>query len=262
MALALLSSVAFARGDERLVLLGGGPRPAEALARFVEWAGREHSRILVIPWGAQEPQAAFDSLRRELAPHRPGAVGSAPLSPLSPSEKDELLAQLGRATGAFFVGGDQGGILDALKDASLRDALRSRYHEGMVIGASSAGTACMSGITITGEGDFAVIDGNKVEVRAGLGLLPGVLLDQHFITRQRENRLFGLVLEHPRLLGVGLDEGAALLVRGNRHAEVVGASRVVAIEARAGGELRLHLLSPGETFDLKKRKRGTPADRR
>ena len=63
---------------------------------------------------------------------------------------------------------------------------------------------------ITGGGDHTVLDGQKVEVRAGLGLLPGVILDQHFLKRQRQNRLFGLVLDHPRLLGVGVDEGTAL----------------------------------------------------
>ena len=80
--------------------------------------------------------------------------------------------------------------------------------------------------------------------------------DQHFIRRQRQNRLFGLVLKHPDLLGLGVDEGTALLVRGNRQAQVVGASRVVVVEAEPEGDgMRLALLVPGDTFDLKSRKR-------
>jgi cyanophycinase len=118
----------------------------------------------------------------------------------------------------------------------------------------------MSSIAITGDGDRTVMDGDVVEVRPGIGLLPGVVLDQHFIRRQRQNRLFGLVLKHPRLLGVGVDEGTAVLVRDNRYAEVVGASRVMLVEASGdGGELRLQLLAPGETFDLRDRKRGRVA---
>jgi len=247
---------------ERLVLMGGGPRPAEAMARFVEWAGNGRSRILVITWATQEPQEALESVRRELSPYKPGTVRAAPLAPLGSSEKEELREQLAWATGVFFSGGDQSRIMNVLRDHTLLDAFRSRYRAGAVFAGTSAGTACMSSIMITGDGDFTVIDGDQVEVRAGLGLLPGVILDQHFIKRQRQNRLFGLVLKHPQLLGVGLDEGTALLVRDNRHAEVVGASRVLTVDASQGaGELRLALLSPGETYDLKKKKRGKPPGR-
>ena len=87
-----------------------------------------------------------------------------------------------------------------------------------------------------------------------------MILDQHFVRRQRENRLFSLVLAHPRLLGVGIDEGAALLVRADRHAEAVGGP-VMAVDGRHQGELRVYLMNPGETFDLEKRKRGRAAER-
>jgi cyanophycinase len=107
-----------------------------------------------------------------------------------------------------------------------------------------------------------VLDGQKVEVRAGLGLLPGVILDQHFIKRQRQNRLFGLVLDHPRLLGVGVDEGTALAVTDNRHAEVVGPGPVMMVDAIVGtDDMVVSLVRPGETFDLKTRRRDRPVTR-
>jgi len=138
--------------------------------------------------------------------------------------------------------------------------VRARYRAGAAVAGSSAGTAVISTLAITGEGDFAVIDARQVGVRAGLGLLPGVILDQHFIRRQRENRLFSLVLAHPRLLGVGIDEGAALLVRAGRHAEATG-GQVMAVDGSHRAELRVSILNAGETFDLEKRKRGRAADR-
>jgi cyanophycinase-like exopeptidase len=48
---------------------------------------------------------------------------------------------------------------------------------------------------MTGDGDFTVIDGRKVDTREGLCLLPGTIVDQHFLKRQWENRLFGLILD-------------------------------------------------------------------
>jgi cyanophycinase len=247
----------YAPAGEKLVLLGGGPRPPEALARFVEWAGNGDSRLLVVTWASADPLESYTSLERDLRLYQPAAIEAAPFAPLGGSDKERLLSSVRRATGIFFSGGDQGRIMDVLADPELAAALRARYRDGVVFGGTSAGTACMSPMMITGGGDQTVLDGQKVEVRAGLGLLPGVILDQHFLKRQRQNRLFGLVLDNPRLLGVGVDEGTALAVRDNRHAEVVGPGPVMMVDAVVGtDDLVVSLVRPGETFDLKTRKRG------
>jgi cyanophycinase len=255
LAYALLAAASVA-AEERLVLIGGGPRPERALSRLVEWAGGARARVLVVTWAAREPREALESFRGDLAPYAPGVVQGAPAFPLSADDKARLRGQLAWATAVYFTGGDQDRILDALRDRSLLDQMRARYQEGVVFAGTSAGTAVMSAIAIIGDGDRTVMDGDEVEVRPGIGLLPGVILDQHFIRRQRQNRLFGLVLKHPELLGVGVDEGTALLVRGNRTAEVVGASRVMVVEASHDGEaMSLQILVPGETFDLKEKKK-------
>jgi cyanophycinase len=257
----LALSCGTAEARERLVLLGGGPRPPEALSRFAEWAGGRKARILCIAWASTEPAESYASLREDLAPYRPERTDLAPMPPLGPGEKAELGRQIERATGVFFADGDQGRIMDVLRDAPLMDALRARYAAGVVFGGASAGTACMSSIMITGDGDFSVIDAERVGVRAGLGLLPNVILDQHFIRRQRQNRLFGLILRHPGRLGLGLDEGSAMLVRDNRHAEVVGQASVMVVDGRRErGALVVELLRPGDRFDLKKRKRARAND--
>jgi cyanophycinase len=255
LAYALLAASTLA-AEERLILIGGGPRPSRALARLVEWGGGPGARVLVVTWAARDAGEAFSSFRNDLAPYGPGTVRPTPDFPLSAEDKARLRDQLAWATAVYFVGGDQDRIMDALRDRSLLEHMRARYEEGVVFAGTSAGTAVMSAIAIVGDGDRTVMDGNEVEVRPGLGLLPGVILDQHFIRRQRQNRLFGLVLKHPDLLGLGVDEGTALLVRGNRTAEVVGASRVMVVEASSdGGAMNLQLLVPGETFDLKEKKK-------
>jgi len=146
--------------------------------------------------------------------------------------------------------------MDVLKDESLLQALRIRYVGGMVFGGTSAGTAIMSHRMITGEGDFKVIDGSKVVTRVGMGLLPPrIIIDQHFIKRQRENRLFALILQGPEDFGLGVDEGTALLVKDNRIGEVVGASQVMLVVSPARKDsLIIQLARQGDRIDLLKRK--------
>jgi cyanophycinase len=256
LAYAVLASATAAGAEQRLILIGGGPRPSRALSRLVEWGGGARARVLVVTWAAREPGQALDSFRRDLAPHAPGQVKGAPTAPLTAEDKAVLRDQLAWATVVYFTGGDQERILDVLRDRSLLEQMRARYQEGVVFAGTSAGTAVMSAIAIIGDGDRTVMDGDEVDVRPGIGLLPGVILDQHFIRRQRQNRLFGLVLKHPELLGLGVDEGTALLVRDNRTAEVVGASKVMVVEASRDGEaMSLQLLAPGEAYDLRDKKK-------
>jgi cyanophycinase len=245
----------------RLVIVGGGDRPPEALARFVDWAGGASSRILVIPWASGEPAESCEAILSELRPHAPGeatcgahatldAHGKA--APLGEAEKASALGQISRASGVFFTGGDQARIMDVLADRELLAAVKARFAAGAVFGGTSAGAAVMSARMITGEGDFTVIDGDEVEQRPGLGFVEGVIVDQHFVKRQRENRLFGLVLKHPEERGVGIDEDTALLVTGGRYAEVVGRGPVVLVDAKGPDRLEITLLRAGQTTDLRR----------
>ena len=142
--------------------------------------------------------------------------------------------------------------MDVLADETLLAAVRRRYEAGVVFGGTSAGTAIMSKTMITGEGDFTVMDGSKVGVRAGIGLLDGVIVDQHFVKRQRENRLFGLVLASPSDRGAGIDEDTALLVTGGRDAEVVGTGIVVLVDRAGVDRLTVTLQRPGQRFALQR----------
>jgi cyanophycinase len=252
---ATLAVSAPASSGERLVLAGGGDLPLRAKQRFVEWSGGSSARILVILWSTSEPKKSFKWIREELLPLGPASIEAAPLAPLKPKTRALFLAQLQNATGVFFSGGDQARAMDVLRDRELLEALRGRYHAGIVFGGTSAGCAVMSSPMITGEGDFTVIDGDKVDTREGLGLLPGIIVDQHFVKRQRENRLFGLVLKTPEALGVGVDEATALLVEDGRHGEVTGKGQVMLVDGRAEpGALILRLFHDGARLDLEQRR--------
>jgi cyanophycinase len=260
--LLLAASSAAAAPVSRLVVIGGGDPPPAVTARFVEWAGGASARVLVVTWASSVAQESCEEMLAELKQHGVAEAECAPratldekgvAAPLEPAARAAFLEQLGLATGVYFTGGDQARIMAVLADEALLAAVRKRHAEGIVFAGTSAGAAVMSPRMITGEGDFTVVDGSKVEVKPGLGLLPGTIVDQHFIKRQRQNRLFGLVLLNPGERGVGIDEATAIAVTGGRYAEVIGASGVMLVDAVGKDRLSVRLLRPGETVDLQQR---------
>ena len=84
----------------------------------------------------------------------------------------------------------------------------------------------------------------------GFAFLRGVAIDQHLLKRKREKDLVAVIAAHPQLLGIGLDEGTAVIVQGDRF-EVVGASKVAIYEPHKS----YYFLSAGDRFDLKTRSR-------
>ncbi len=63
------------------------------------------------------------------------------------------------------------------------------------------------------------------QLAAGLGLLPGCVIDQHFEQRNRYGRLLSLVAQSPSLLGIGVDEDTAAIVHDLRWLSVAGRGR-------------------------------------
>jgi cyanophycinase len=247
-----------ATATEHLMLVGGGSTPPAALTRFVEWAGNQKANFLIVTWAGDEPEASYKWMQEELTPFHPAAIVAAPFGPMmkDPAQKALFLNQLSQATAVFFTGGDQNRAMDVISDETVLSALRQRYQEGVAFGGTSAGTAIMSKIMITGEGDFTVVNWNQVKTREGLGVLPGVIVDQHFVRRQRENRLMGLVLHYRTLLGIGVDENNAFAVEGNRFGEAFGPTQVVVMDGRdPSGKLSLELLKAGDRYDLWQRHR-------
>ena len=103
------------------------------------------------------------------------------------------------------------------------------------------------------------------QLTSGLGLLPGVIVDQHFDQRARYGRLMALVAGSPDLLGIGIDEDTAAEIRDGRTLTVLGSGAIFVIDARAAvsdvSEARqhapllvsgavVHSLPTGATFDL------------
>jgi cyanophycinase len=121
--------------------------------------------------------------------------------------------------------------MKVIAGTGLADVIRARHRAGVAVGGTSAGAAVLSQSMITGDADLQSLAAGKTTVAPGLGLLPDVIVDQHFLRRQRQNRLTSAVLERPDQLGVGIDEATAAIFQ-NGTIEVLGRSAVVVIDAR------------------------------
>ena len=93
--------------------------------------------------------------------------------------------------------------------------------------------------------------GDHVE---GFGLLKNSAIDQHLLRRNRQFDLIDVVDKHPELLGIGIDENTAIVVRGDEF-DVIGQSYVVIYDNKAvvPPSGRFYFLAPGDRFDLAKR---------
>src|SRR5262249_53182564 len=146
----------------------------------------------------------------------------------SEEANDPVFVQpLTTATGVWFEGGEQTRLMAAYRGTAVEKALHNILARGGVLGGTSAGAAIMSTVMIA--------SGNpQANVEEGFGFLPGVIVDQHFLQRNRVNRLFGVVAQHPDQVGLGIDEQTAVVVKG-RSLTVVGSSyALVCLAASAG----------------------------
>jgi cyanophycinase len=263
----IMAGAAERRGH--LVLNGGGAKPRKVMELFVELAGGPDAAIVVFPTASE--LADTGEYYRDLFSREYGCtdVSVADVATNDDAENVDLAKRVEAADGVFFSGGDQRRITSALMGTAVGAAVRVAFDRGAVVGGTSAGTACQGDLMITGDGDFDVLTADNVQLWKGLGLFPGVITDQHFVARGRQNRLISVVMEHPELLGVGIDEATAAWVRPDGTFEVVGEGWVMVFDARGsrinqreGSEgrrdlgvhsLTTHVLLPGDVFDLRSR---------
>ena len=188
------------------------------------------------------------------------------------AESASSARRLDGVSGIWFTGGDQTRLAPILRGTPTLQAMQAAYDRGAVVGGTSAGAAVLSDSMLTGNqhppgdtlgyyGDeFPTIARSVIEVAPGFGFLHGAIVDQHFIRRERQNRLLAAVLERPTLLGAGIDESTALEIGPDGTWTVRGAGAVIVYDARralvtiapralGASDVTLHFLPAGSTFD-------------
>jgi len=249
---------ALAASNGPLIVVGGGDMGREIVARALQLGGGKDAVVAVLPQASAEPDAGDGSVSMF---RDAGAKSAAKVS----FADTDAAASLRRATLIWIPGGDQNRFMAAIGRTALADVIRERHKAGVAIGGTSAGAAVMADAMFTGDADLTSLTAGSTVIAKGLGLWPDVLIDQHFLKRQRGNRLLSAVMDRPSLVGVGIDEATAVIVTGGSF-EVIGASSVVIVDARrakveprargalvSGRGLRLSVLHAGQTYSLAER---------
>jgi cyanophycinase len=257
------------RANGRLVIVGGGEdRTGDSviLRRFVELAGDADARIVVICTATTEPDELGAVYKTAFAAFGVSDVTVLPVASREEANDADVVATMERASGIYFTGGDQMRIASIFGGTNADTALHARFHDGVVIGGTSAGAAMMSTTMILGGSDTVPSVG-RIRTGAGLGLVSGVTIDMHFAERGRLSRLLAVTGMFPHELGLGIDEDTAALVDGD-HFEVIGSGAVTVVDAGEVTSLRiptgdgpmamtgvlLHVLPSGYSFDLSTRR--------
>ena len=225
-------------------------------------------RLILATVASEEPGEYFAAYRAAFA-----GIGVADVAELYLDEREDTSNPANRsllagAAGIFFTGGDQLRIVSLMGDTPLEAEVRALHARGGVIAGTSAGASAQSEtMLVRGSGAESHRIGD-LHMAPGLGLIPDVIIDQHFAERGRIGRLLGAVAHNPRLLGIGIDEDSAIIVE-DRRFRVIGAGAVTVVDAEKVSHSNiaeakpdrvlsmhnviLHALSAGDQFDLEER---------
>jgi cyanophycinase len=258
-ALLLLLAVPALSGQEvgpangSLVIVGGAMRDPAIRERFVELAGGEDARIVVVPTAGGRDE--YDNGSCGLGSWwRSGVESVTCLHTKDPAEADtdEFIKPIQNATAVWFNGGRQWHIADSFLGTRTEEEFWKVLERGGVIGGSSAGATIQGSYLVRGDtnGNTLMMGDHVV----GFGFLKNTAVDQHVLRRNRQFDIIGVIEAHPELLGIGIDENTAIVVQGDEF-EVIGASYVLIYDNRSmvGEGGRFYFIPPGGRFNLQTR---------
>jgi cyanophycinase len=253
-------------GPERgtLVIQGGGDAAGTGIDEtFINLAGGPNAKIIIVPTagGNKERDGSVKVYKEEdvLRPWKKfGLTDVHMLHTADPKEADtEAFASILRdAKGVWFVGGRQWNIADSYAGTRTLTEFWKVLERGGVIGGSSAGASIQGDYMVRGavEGPNLVM-APEPEHQHGFAFLRKTGIDQHINTRNRWDDIIPLIKKYPDLLGIGISEGTAIVVTGDRF-QVIGKWKVAIHDNHRvyqPWEKPYYVLSPGDEYNMKTR---------
>jgi cyanophycinase len=252
-----------------LFAIGGAEaklRRRTVLRAFVAAAGGEGAQIAVVPSASSLGEDVVEVYRAVFSSLGSGEVIAVRPRSRAQAGDPELAARLDGVSGIFMTGGNQLKLSSFITGTRFAEAIHAAYRRGAVVGGTSAGASILADHMIAFGSGGSTPKQRMSQLSAGLGLIRGVVIDQHFEQRNRYGRLLSLVAQSPSLLGIGVDEDtAAVIIDAGRILEVVGRGSVTVIDGQhvvsnayeakrtapllASGAV-LHVLPAGSRFDL------------
>jgi cyanophycinase len=255
-----------------LILVGGREDRSGDRTILKEIATHARSSLLVVATlASEEPTQQWESYRQAFSDLGQGDIRHLRVDGREGASDPKNLEMIDNASVVYFTGGDQLKLASKLGGTPMLNRMHRLYDErGGVIAGTSAGASAMGATMLVSH---ATESSHKVEssffMARGLGLVPDLVIDQHFAQRARIERLVGAVAEDPGVLGIGIDEDTAVILE-DGMLRIIGSGAVYVADGQGITytnvsertpdrtlslfDLRLHVLSSGLIFDLATRR--------
>jgi cyanophycinase len=261
----------FSKSTKSAILVIGGAEDKihgrEILRTFWQRAGGDLAIIGIIPSASREPSLIGDRYMQIFQDMGAKEIRVLDVRDRSQGEDPGYVDFIEVCTGIFMTGGDQLRLCGLLAETPLMNRIveRTRQQEISLAG-TSAGAAVMGHHMIAGGSSGESPNRALVDLAMGLGIIPEVLVDQHFYNRNRLARLLSAISAHSNLLGIGIDEDTCAMFETDGIIRAIGTGAVTIIDARelshtnqgqvygnaplSVHNLRLHILCHGDCYDL------------
>jgi cyanophycinase len=198
------------------------------LSHVVRESGGDRARIVVIPTASSIPKEVGNNYLNAFDKLGVRDVEVIHIQDRQDSYRKDYLKLIEQADCVMFSGGDQSNIVDRIGGTRMHEIMSERYKkEDFVIAGTSAGAMCMSSEMISGGNITDALFKGSVRMRNGMGFVPELIIDSHFIQRGRFGRLAEAVAKFPSIMGMGLAEDTGVIIKNCNDFKVIGSGMVV-----------------------------------
>jgi cyanophycinase len=207
-----------------LLLCGGSVIPDKILRQFHDIGRGSMGRLVIIPTASRlaDQKGETDLWTKLWTAYPWQSIQLVHAATRSEAEEPAFADRIKYATAVWIAGGDQQRLFDRYDGTRVVSELKQLIARGGIVGGTSAGAAIMSNVMILGGV-------NQPRLGTGWGLLPELIIDQHFSQRSRFERLAQAVERNPNTLGVGIDESTGLLLN-STGSQVIGNGAVYIVD--------------------------------
>ena len=248
-----------------LVIVGGGSTDGTTIMeKFVELGGGVNGKFVVVPTAGGNKNQDGSLIKYEEEPtlrswKARGLKNVVMLHTADPkvADTEEFAKVLRDATAVWFNGGRQWNCVDSYAGTLTYREFHKVLERGGVIGGSSAGATIQGDYLVRGDTSGPdVMMTQEPNHQKGFAFLRKVAIDQHINTRNRWDDLDAVIKKMPNLLGIGLSEGTAIVVKGDQF-EVMGKWKVAIHDNTRlyqPWEKPYYVLGAGDAYDMKARR--------
>lgn len=202
------------------------------LYHVVQQAGGKDAHIVVIPTASSIPVEVGENYLSAFSALGCKNVTVLDIRSVEDSEKQTSIDLVKQANCIMFSGGDQSKITNKIGGTTIHKIMLDRYQNetGFVIAGTSAGAMAMTKEMIAGGSPKDAFVKGAVTMYKGLGLIPELIIDTHFIQRGRFGRVSQAVSKFPNLVGFGLAEDTGMIIKNGKDCTVIGSGMVIVFD--------------------------------